>query len=180
MLAFQKRKQVVTALFEDLPLYILTEHRSAVVALFGLPLSLVWDGLMKIRAQYIHTFYSLLGDGTVVTATAENEYSDLFHAIPWSMFAETLSFSLNAAVVMSGDFIDAKGVPRGAANRLGLWHKPWFFKHAESMLYKKNLRSQTQNPSLNTEPIVEYIPLRDYYHRHTQSLFWEMEPRFHS
>lgn len=23
--------------------------------------------------------------------------------------------------------------------------------------------------------MVEYIPIRDYYHRHTKSIFWEME-----
>jgi hypothetical protein len=24
-------------------------------------------------------------------------------------------------------------------------------------------------------PTVEYLPLRDYYHRHTKSIFWELE-----
>ena len=176
----------------------------------------------------------LLGDGTVVTATKDNEYKDLFHAIPWSygtlalllsaklklipckeyvklvytphhtkesyvehmrvlsgeyrnsngngkkknvcedsptpMFVEGLAFTLDSAVVMAGDFIDSKDVPRGfgKTNRLSLWWKPWFYKHVQNMLLTKQL---TQS----TTPIVEYIPLRDYYHRHTQSLFWEME-----
>ncbi len=344
-LLLTKRKQISNSLLNDLPLYILTNHRSAVVTIFGLPLSLLWDGALKIRSSYIHTFKSaphlhdsrvtkiqqqvlnrpdknaplctarpgwmsvslsyrnykkkwnaiemplydilsvdtdelivrvepfvsigqlthklnpmgytlpvvpemddltvgglingtgiessshkyglfheiitelelLLGDGTVVIATADNEYSDLFHAIPWSygtlalllsaklkmipckeyvkltytphttkdgyvehlrqlsgeygengngaktpMFVEGLAYSLDTAVVMAGDFVHAKDVPRGAANRLSLWWKPWFYKHVEKILKKNN-------------EVVEYIPLRDYYHRHTQSLFWEME-----
>jgi delta24-sterol reductase len=348
----KKRKQVTTALCNDLPLYILTNHRSAVVTIFGLPLSLMWNGYMNLRSAYIHTFKSaphlhdarvatiqkqvqnrpdkkaplctarpgwmsvslsyrtykkkwdaiemplydildvdteglivrvepfvsigqlthalnpkgftlpvvpemddltvgglingtgiessshkyglfheiitelelLLGDGTIVTATADNEHSDLFHAIPWSygtlalllsaklklipcknyvkvtytphfkkdeyvehmrqlsgeynnsnnnntpesskvetpMFVEGLAYTLDTAVVMAGEFIDAKDVPRGCANRLSLWWKPWFYKHVEKILNQK-------------EEVVEYIPLTDYYHRHTQSLFWEME-----
>jgi len=349
----KKRKQIGNMLCNDLPLYILTYHRSAVVTVFGLPMSLLWNCAMNIRSKYIHTIYSaphlhdervvtiqkkvrerpdknaplctarpgwmsvslsyrtyknkwnaiemplydildvdtesmivrvepfvsigqlthtlnpkgytlpvvpemddltigglingtgiessshkyglfheivtelelLLGDGTVVVATATNEYKDLFHAVPWSygtlalllsaklklipckefvkltytphytkdgyvehmrqlsgeynnkdieaahdkssftenpMFVEGLSYSLETAVVMAGEFIDAKDVPLGAANRLSLWWKPWFYKHVEKILRRNKEK-------------VEYIPLTDYYHRHTQSLFWEME-----
>merc|ERR1712238_13681 len=349
----KKRKQIGNMLCNDLPLYILTYHRSAVVTVFGLPMSLLWNCAMNIRSKYIHTIHSaphlhdervetiqkkvrerpdknaplctarpgwmsvslsyrtyknkwnaiemplydildvdtesmivrvepfvsigqlthalnpkgytlpvvpemddltvgglingtgiessshkyglfheivtelelLLGDGTVVVATATNEYKDLFHAVPWSygtlalllsaklklipckefvkltytphytkeeyvehmrqlsgeynnkdieaahdkksftetpMFVEGLSYSLETAVVMAGKFIDAKDVPLGAANRLSLWWKPWFYKHVEKIL-RRNIEK------------VEYIPLTDYYHRHTQSLFWEME-----
>lgn len=342
----KKRAQITKALTNDLPLYILTNHRSAVVTIFGLPMSMMWNVAMKCRSKYIHTFHSaphlhdervatiqkqvldrpdknaplctarpgwmsvslsyrnykskwnaiemplydildvdtdsmivrvepfvsigqlthalnpkgytlpvvpemddltvgglingtgiessshryglfheiitelelLLGDGTVVVATADNEYKDLFHAIPWSygtlalllsaklklipckqyvkltytphhtregyvehmrelsgeynhkdgqkidvpMFVEGLAYTLDSAVVMAGEFIDAKDVPRGCANRLSLWWKPWFYKHVQKILNNKKEK-------------VEYIPLTDYYHRHTQSLFWEME-----
>jgi len=351
----KKRKQIANAITNDLPLYILTNHRSAVVTIFGLPMSMMWNIGLNLRSRYIHTFHSaphlhdervakiqkqvmdrpdknaplctarpgwmsvslsyrnykskwnaiemplydilevdtdamivrvepfvsigqlthnlnpkgytlpvvpemddltvgglingtgiessshkyglfhelitelelLLGDGTIVTATADNEYSDLFHAIPWSygtlalllsaklklipckqfvkltytphhtresyvehmrelsgeynhrdveqgngssertktevpMFVEGLAYSLESAVVMAGDFVDAKDVPRGRTNRISLWWKPWFYKHVEKILNSKQEK-------------VEYIPLTDYYHRHTQSLFWEME-----
>lgn len=46
-------------------------------------------------------------------------------------------------------------------NRIGRWYKPWFFKHVESK-FEDGRR-------------LEYIPLRDYYHRHTRSLFWELQ-----
>jgi len=346
----QNRKKISNAFFNDLPMYILTEHRSAVVTIFGLPTSLLWDGALQLRSYYIKYFKSaphlhdarveviqeqvknrkdknaplctarpgwasvslsyrnykkkwnaiemplydilhvdtdnlivrvepfvsigqlthalnpigftlpvvpemddltigglingtgiessshkyglfheiitelelLLGDGTVVIATADNDYSDLFHAIPWSygtlalllsatlrlipckdyvkltytphhkmdayvehmrelsgeydttgkvtpMFIEGLSYSLDTAVVMAGEFIEFKDVPWGSnANRLSLWWKPWFYKHVEKMLFQKNGEN-------STDVIVEYIPLRDYYHRHSQSLFWEME-----
>jgi len=348
ILLYRQRRSIQKYVFEDLMLYILTNHRSAFVTVFGLPLSLLFDGVLRVRSKYISTFRSaphlhdervrtiqqqvqtlradnasaplctarpgwmsislsyrtykkkwnavemplydilsldlqervvhvepfvsigqlthalnpkgytlpvvpemddltvgglingtgiessshryglfheiiselelLLGDGTVVIATADNEYSDLFHAIPWSygtlalllsaklklipckkfvkltytphytkdsyiehmrqlsgeyqeeqgkeektpMFVEGLAYSLNEGVVMAGDFVDASEVPRGCANRLSLWWKPWFYKHVQTILGKKKQK-------------VEYIPLRDYYHRHSQSLFWEME-----
>lgn len=347
ILVMKNKSKISNALFNDLPMYILTEQRSAVVTIFGLPLSLAWDGALKLRSYYIKCFKSaphlhdervktiqkqvqdrpdktaplctarpgwasvslsyrnykkkwnaiemplydildidtdnlivrvepfvsigqlthalnpkgftlpvvpemddltvgglingtgiessshkyglfheiitelelLLGDGTVVTATADNEYSDLFHAVPWSygtlalllsaklklipckeyvkltytphhtkegyvehmrqlsgeydeattpMFVEGLAYSLDTAVVMAGEFVHTKDVPRGGSNRLSLWWKPWFYTHVQKMLFKRN-------GDKNTDEIVEYIPLRDYYHRHTQSLFWEME-----
>lgn len=46
-------------------------------------------------------------------------------------------------------------------NHIGRWYKPWFFKHVESKLAGGSM--------------TEYIPLRDYYHRHTRALFWELQ-----
>lgn len=47
-------------------------------------------------------------------------------------------------------------------NSIGKWYKPWFFKHVESMMK-------------HDTSVTEYIPLRDYYHRHTRSIFWELQ-----
>ena len=52
-------------------------------------------------------------------------------------------------------------VDENLINHIGRWYKPWFFTHVESKLKRG--------------PWVEYIPLRDYYHRHTRSLFWELQ-----
>jgi len=46
-------------------------------------------------------------------------------------------------------------------HRIGRFWGPWFYKHVEGFF--------------KSGASVEYIPLRDYYHRHTRSLFWEME-----
>lgn len=49
-------------------------------------------------------------------------------------------------------------------NSIGNYYKPWFFKHVENYL-KTNKEG------------LEYIPLRQYYHRHTRSIFWELQVR---
>ena len=85
-------------------------------------------------------------------------------------FVETLAFSNDHYVVMSGEPAAAPGAD-GPLNVISRWHKPWFFKHVESKLWK----AKGQSSSAET---VEYIPLRDYYHRHTRSMFWEMEMMF--
>ncbi|CBI27447.3 unnamed protein product, partial [Vitis vinifera] len=44
-------------------------------------------------------------------------------------------------------------------NSVGWWYKPWFYQHAQTALKKGEF--------------VEYIPTREYYHRHTRCLYWE-------
>ena len=68
-------------------------------------------------------------------------------------FVECLVFSKDQAVVMTGNLVDS--CHPGQLNEIGKWHKPWFFKHVE----KKLQRQQTE---------TEYIPIRDYYHRHSR------------
>lgn len=46
-------------------------------------------------------------------------------------------------------------------NVISRWYKPWFFKHVESFW--------------GQDPHVEYIPTRDYFHRHSRSIFWEIQ-----
>jgi len=77
-------------------------------------------------------------------------------------YVEALGYSFDKSVVMTGDMVDADEVDRSKLNSIGWWFKPWFYKHVETAL-----RSD--------EPRVEYIPLREYYHRHTKSIFWELE-----
>ena len=76
-------------------------------------------------------------------------------------FVEGILYSRETAVVMLGKLSDEIN-SEGKINRIGRWFKPWFYKHVETYL-----ASDKQG--------VEYIPLRDYYHRHTRSYFWTME-----
>lgn len=76
-------------------------------------------------------------------------------------FVEGLVYSRDTAVIMRGNFSNEAGSD-GTLNAIGRWYKPWFYKHAETYLK-------------NGQEGVEYIPLRDYYHRHTRSYFWTME-----
>ncbi len=76
-------------------------------------------------------------------------------------FVEATVFSKQQAVVMAGDF----ATPRTPAelakiNAVGRWYKPWFFKHVESFLSNGDGE--------------EYIPLRDYLHRHDRAIFWTL------
>lgn len=74
-------------------------------------------------------------------------------------FVEMLVYRPDEAVLMTGKLTDRPdGVP---VNRIGRWYKPWFYKYAQTFLQKGEH--------------VECIPLRQYYHRHTRSFFWEME-----
>ncbi|XP_076873148.1 delta(24)-sterol reductase [Brachyhypopomus gauderio] len=75
-------------------------------------------------------------------------------------FVEGLQFSLNEAVIMTGTMTDHAEPDK--INRIGFYYMPWFFKHVERHLKEGCV-------------CVEYIPLRHYYHRHTRSIFWELQ-----
>jgi len=76
-------------------------------------------------------------------------------------FVEGLVYRCDQAVIMTGNFVDAVGQD-GSLNAIGRWYKPWFYKHAKTYL------DQHQEG-------VEYLPVRDYFHRHTRGYFWAME-----
>ncbi|MGJ0484180.1 MAG: FAD-binding oxidoreductase [Methylomicrobium sp.] len=78
-----------------------------------------------------------------------------------SDFVEGLVYGRDQAVIMVGRFADAVG-PDGSLNAIGRWYKPWFYKHVQT--YLKHRKEG-----------VEYLPVRDYFHRHTRSYFWTME-----
>ncbi len=69
-------------------------------------------------------------------------------------FIEALVFAPNKAVVITGDMANSCGDLK-SLNPIGQWHKPWFFKHVEGFADRNSTG-------------VEYIPLRDYYHRHSR------------
>lgn len=76
-----------------------------------------------------------------------------------NQFVEAVMYNRDQWVIMVGNMVTS--AEPGKLNRIGLWHKPWFFKHVESFL--------------RTGTGMEYIPLRDYYHRHSRSIFWEIQ-----
>ncbi|WAR23698.1 DHC24-like protein [Mya arenaria] len=105
----------------------------------------------------------VLADGSVVKCS-KDENPDLFYAVPWSY--GTLGFLVSAEIqiVPSKKFVRMEYFPalsRKQINSIGYFWKPWFFKHVEQFLRKGSG--------------VEYIPLRHYYHRHSRSIFWELQ-----
>ena len=160
----------------------------------------------------------VLADGRVVRVTKDNEYSDLFYAIPWSQgtlgflvsaeiklipikeymrltytpvvgnlrdlaqgymdsfaprdcdqdnpakvpdFVEGMVYSPAEGVFMTGRYASKEEAKKkgNKINNVGWWFKPWFYQHAQTALKKGEF--------------VEYIPTREYYHRHTRCLYWE-------
>lgn len=75
-------------------------------------------------------------------------------------FVEGLAYSSDEAVIMTGVLTDE--AEHDKINRIGDYWKPWFFKHVEQYLRV-------------SYGGTEYIPLRHYYHRHTRSIFWELQ-----
>ncbi|KAH7439533.1 hypothetical protein KP509_04G065800 [Ceratopteris richardii] len=179
------------------------------------------EGSSHIYGLFSDTVVSyemILADGTLVKATADNEYSDLFYAIPWSQgtlgllvaaeiklieikdymrltyrpvhgkrprdlgqayidsftdpdgnqdsdkvpeFVEAMVYSDTEAVCMTGRYASKEEAKKkgNKINSMGWWFKPWFYQHAQTALKRGEF--------------VEYIPTREYYHRHTRSLYWE-------
>ncbi|GHF53259.1 FAD-linked oxidase [Streptomyces mashuensis] len=75
-------------------------------------------------------------------------------------FVEGFHFSPAESVVVTGTFADR---PRGdgVVNRIGRWYKPWYHEH---------VRTQSRR-----QHNAEYVPLRDYYFRHSRSIYWAAE-----
>lgn len=77
-------------------------------------------------------------------------------------YVEATIYSRTESVIFTADFVDAPtGAEKAKVNRLNLFFKPWFYKHVESFL--------------QTGADYEYVPRRDWFHRHTRSIFWELE-----
>ena len=76
-------------------------------------------------------------------------------------YVEALTYTRDSGVVMTGTLTDSLDRD-GKLNPIGRWYKPWFYKHVEKIL-------------MEGREVIEYLPLRDYLHRHTRSYFWAME-----
>jgi len=171
--------------------------------------------LYGLFSDTVVAFEVVLADGRLVRATKDNEFSDLFYAIPWSQgtlgllvaaeiklipikeymrltympargnlrelaqayidsfaprdgdqskvpdFVESMIYSPTEAVHMTGRYASKEEAKKkgNVINSVGWWFKPWFYQHAQTALKRGEF--------------VEYIPTRQYYHRHTRCLYWE-------
>ena len=103
---------------------------------------------------------------TYIPCYSQEQYTELFAKCSDDRetydFVECLAYSHDTAVVMTGKMVDYKSLLTRpfSYNPIGLWFKPWFYQHVEGFLSKGN------------GEYVELLPLRDYYHRHTRSIFW--------
>ena len=72
-----------------------------------------------------------------------------------------------------GSMTDEEECTAGAAagdatNRIGRWHKPWWYTHVQSFLSADGGYHSTAGSYRDGTQPVEFIPLRDWYHRHTK------------
>ncbi|XP_015422478.1 PREDICTED: delta(24)-sterol reductase [Myotis davidii] len=132
--------------------------------------------------QHICTAYELvLADGSFVRCTPVSSQSDAPPACPghpgawhWGGGALGVLYLKYRGSDRRNHQLNRPCRPRGhrdwcwrntwvySLNSIGNYYKPWFFKHVENYL-KTNREG------------LEYIPLRHYYHRHTRSIFWELQ-----
>ncbi|XP_072978460.1 delta(24)-sterol reductase-like [Typha angustifolia] len=76
-------------------------------------------------------------------------------------FVEGMIYNPSEAVMMTGMYASKEEAKRkgNVINSVGWWFKRWFYQHAQTALKRGEF--------------VEYIPTREYYHRHTRCLYWE-------
>lgn len=79
-----------------------------------------------------------------------------------NQYVEGLLYTLDEAVIMTGEMVEDSEVEPDKVNDISKWYKPWFFVHVRDILKRR-------------EKTYEYIPLREYYHRHSRALFWEIQ-----
>jgi Delta24-sterol reductase len=99
------------------------------------------------------------------------QMADAYHQLlvpadrPWAEYVEGLIFTSTTGIVTIADYADTAEATRvGPINRMGRWHAQWFHRYAESILLRQAEK--------DGEPFVEYVPARDYFLRHTRSLYW--------
>ena len=105
---------------------------------------------VRLHYQPVYTLDSMVS--VFEQASRDTENND---------FVEGLVYGHDQAVIMRGTFTDSVGSD-GSLNAIGRWYKPWFYKHVQTYLEQR-------------KEGVEYLPVRDYYHRHTRGYFWAME-----
>ncbi|XP_074564895.1 delta(24)-sterol reductase-like [Curcuma longa] len=76
-------------------------------------------------------------------------------------FVEGMIYNPTESVLMVGRYASTDEAKKkgNVINNIGWWFKTWFYQHAQTALKRGEF--------------VEYIPTRDYYHRHTRCLYWE-------
>jgi delta24-sterol reductase len=75
-------------------------------------------------------------------------------------FLEATVYSKETSVIMTGEFSDKPQDP-SKINHVNRFWKTWYYVWVEGALGPKG-------------QFDEYIPVRDYYHRFTRSIFWEL------
>ncbi|KAL7001514.1 Delta(24)-sterol [Sarracenia purpurea var. burkii] len=145
------------------------------------------EGNSHIYGLFTDTIVSyeiILADGRVVRATKDNEYSDLFYAITWSQ--GTLGFIVSAEIKLIPVKEYMKLTYKPVVGNLKDIAQTYIDSFAPRDRDQDNPKkvpefveglvySSTEAKALKKGEFVEYIPTRQYYHRHTRPIFWEVK-----
>eukprot|EP01041_Mallomonas_annulata_P011307 gene11307-23661_t len=113
--------------------------------------------IVKVK-PYMHVTY-IPTYTTAELATKLREFSESPNPPP---FLEATIYSKQTAVIQIAEFSDVKTPQqRAKVHAINWWWKPFYYRWVETFIAK----GQDD----------EYIPLMDYYHRFTRSIFWEIE-----
>ena len=80
--------------------------------------------------------------------------------VPW--FIEGIAYTKDHAVLVEGRLCHSPTESGAAMNNMGLWHKPWYFKHVERALNDAGGLAD------------ETVPMYDYLMRHDRSMCMTM------
>lgn len=97
---------------------------------------------------------------------SQREFCEQFQKIAESVqppaYLEALVFSPEKSVIMCGELADlSEKTAEMIVNPINRWYKKWFYSHVETFLEKGRK--------------TEFIPLRQYFHRHTPSVFFQLK-----
>ncbi|KAI9324471.1 hypothetical protein DFJ73DRAFT_768270 [Zopfochytrium polystomum] len=110
----------------------------------------------------------IVGKRTRSSHCSATENADLFRALPWSYGGAGFAVMIELRIIPVKKYCRLVYEPVSRVDDMvkrfsELAEAPdppeWFHRHAELL-------------SKNPHPTVEYVPLRDYFHRHTRSIYW--------
>lgn len=99
---------------------------------------------------------------TYTAADLAKKMKELSEADDAPGFLEATIYSKDCAVIQVAEYTDcATDAERAMVNGINWWWKPFYYKWVETFLTKGGGE--------------EIVPIMDYYHRFTRSIFWELE-----
>ena len=94
----------------------------------------------------------LLGDGTVVVATATNAYADLFHAIPWSYGTLALLLSAKLKLIPCKNYVKLTYTPH--------YTKESYVEHMRQLSGEYNNETKNNTPDDNNTHVPMFVEER--------------------
>jgi len=115
---------------------------------------------LELKLVRTQPFVKLVYEPTFSPEQLTRRLSELAADTDAPHFLEATMYDKRRAVIQAGYYVAAPAADE-VVNPINRFYKPFFFRHVQTFLDK----GQT----------VEVVPLRDFLHRFTRSIFWEIE-----